>query len=49
MPGSLLALHASAAKFAGAEIIQVEPYWYFFNSETGEITKNLDLLFKMLK
>ena len=49
MSRSLLALHASVAKSAGAEIIQFEPYWYFFNSETGEITENLELLFEMLK
>ena len=49
MPRSLLTLHASVAKSTGAEIIQFEPYWYFFTSETGEITENLELLFEMLK
>ncbi|MFC1487794.1 hypothetical protein ACFLRN_08935 [Thermoproteota archaeon] len=49
MPESLLALHASVAKSAGTEIIQFEPYWYFFNFETGEITEKLELLFQMLK
>jgi hypothetical protein len=49
MPISLLTLHALAVKSAGAEIIQFEPYWYFFNHETGEITENLELLFTMLK
>jgi peptidoglycan hydrolase CwlO-like protein len=49
MPISLLIQHTLAAKNIGAEIIQFEPYWYFFNYETGEITENLEVLFKMLK
>ena len=48
MPISLLIQHALAAKNIGAEIIQFEPYWYFFNPETGELTENLELLFTML-
>ena len=49
MPISLLIQHALAAKNIGAEIIQFEPYWYFFNSENGEITEKLEVLFTMLK
>lgn len=49
MPISLLIQHTLAAKNIGAEIIQFEPYWYFFNSENGEITEKLEVLFTMLK
>ncbi len=49
MPIDLLVLHALLAESTGAEIIQFEPYWYFFNPENGEITENLESLFKMLK
>ncbi len=49
MPINLLVLHALVAESTGAEIIQFEPYWYFFNPENGEITENLEFLFKMLK
>jgi hypothetical protein len=49
MPISLLVQHTWAAINVGAEIIQFEPYWYFFNSENGEITDKLEILFTMLK
>ncbi len=49
MPIDLLVLHALLAESTGAEIIQFEPYWYFFNPENGEITENLEFLFIMLK
>ncbi len=49
MPIDLLVLHALLAESTGAEIIQFEPYWYFFNPENGEITENLEFLFKMIK
>jgi len=49
MPISLLIQHTLAAKNIGAEIIQFEPYWYFFDPENGEITENLEILFTMLK
>ena len=48
MPPALIGLHTAIAKSTGAEIIQFEPYWYFFNPETGEPTENLELLFTML-
>ena len=46
MPASLLLEHTLAAKGMGAEIIQFEPYWYFF--EDGEANDNLKLLLKTL-
>ena len=49
MPIDLLIKHTWVAESIGAEIIQFEPYWYFFNPENGEITENLEFLFKMLK
>lgn len=42
MPATLLLEHALAAKTLGAEVIQFEPYWYFFNN--GQATDNLKLL-----
>ena len=45
----LCSVCARAARNVGAEIIQFEPYWYFFNPENGEITENLEILFTMLK
>ena len=42
MPAMLLLEHALAAKALGAEVIQFEPYWYFFNN--GQATDNLKLL-----
>jgi hypothetical protein len=49
MPISLLVQHTLAAKNMGSEIIQFEPYWYFFDPKNGEIRDNLELLLKMLK
>ena len=49
MPIKLILLHTLLAESTGAEIIQFEPYWYFFNYENGEITENLEILFTMLK
>lgn len=46
MPVSLLVQHALAAKNIGAEILQFEPYWYFFDN--GEPKENLKLLMTML-
>ena len=48
MPPALIALHTSLARSTGAEIIQFEPYWYFFNYETGDIKDTLKLVFTML-
>ena len=45
-PGSLLLEHALAAKGIGTEIIQFEPYWYFWSD--GEANDNLKLLLKTL-
>jgi hypothetical protein len=47
MPPSLLLEHTLAAKGIGAEIIQFEPYWYFFNEE-GKISNPTKLLFSIL-
>ncbi len=47
MPISLLIQHALAAKNMGAEIIQFEPYWYFFDN--GEPKENLRLLLTLLR
>jgi len=45
MPTSLLVQHALAAKNIGAEIIQFEPYWYFFdNGEAKENLKPLEIM-----
>jgi hypothetical protein len=46
MPISLLIQHALSAKNIGAEILQFEPYWYFFDN--GEARENLKLLEIML-
>ena len=42
MPPSLLIQHALSAKEIGAEILQFEPYWYFFDN--GTANENLKLL-----
>ena len=42
MPASLLIEHALFAKSLGAEVIEFEPYWYFFDN--GEPNENLKLL-----
>ncbi len=42
MPASLLGEHALFAKHLGAQIIEFEPYWYFFNN--GQANDNLRLL-----
>jgi len=47
MPGSLLLEHALTAKGIGAEVLQFEPYWYFFD-EDGQANSNLKLLQKTL-
>jgi peptidoglycan hydrolase CwlO-like protein len=47
MPISLLIEHALSAKNAGAEILQFEPYWYFFDND-GKPNENLKLLEIML-
>ena len=46
MPISPLVQHALSAKQIGAEVLQFEPYWYFFDN--GEVTENLRLLETML-
>jgi len=46
MPASLLIQHALSAIDFGAEILQFEPYWYFFNN--GQATENLKLILTML-
>jgi hypothetical protein len=42
MPISLLIQHALSAKNIGAEILQFELYWYFFDN--GQAKENLKLL-----
>jgi len=46
MPISLLIEHSLLAKYIGAEVIQFEPYWYFFDN--GEAKDSLRLLEIML-
>jgi chaperonin cofactor prefoldin len=46
MPISLLIQHALSAKYIGAEVLQFEPYWYFFDN--GQANENLKLLETML-
>ncbi len=46
MPISLLIQHALSAKNIGAEILQFEPYWYFFDN--GQANENLKILETML-
>ncbi len=46
MPVSLLVQHALLAKNMGAQMLQFEPYWYFFNN--GQPTESLKILMAML-
>lgn len=46
MPASLLVQQALSAKYIGAQILQFEPYWYFFDN--GQTNQNLQLLMAML-
>ena len=46
MPISLLVQHALAAKNTGTQILQFEPYWYFFDN--GEPNENFRTLMTML-
>jgi FtsZ-binding cell division protein ZapB len=46
MPPALLVQHALSAKNMGAEMLQFEPYWYFFDN--GNANQNLKLLMTML-
>jgi hypothetical protein len=46
MPPSLLIQHVLYAKNTGAQILQFEPYWYFFDN--GQPNENLKLLAIML-
>lgn len=46
MPISVLVQHALEACNLGAEILQFEPYWYFFNN--GEPNENLEILMATL-
>jgi len=46
MHSPLLIQHALSAKNIGAEILQFEPYWYFFDN--GQANENLKLLEAML-
>jgi hypothetical protein len=47
VPSSLLLEHTLAAKGIGTEIIQFEPYWYFFD-ENGQTRYSLKLLFSVI-
>ncbi|MDG6223649.1 MAG: hypothetical protein QCH99_10365 [Candidatus Bathyarchaeota archaeon] len=47
MPPSLFVQHTLIAKYVGAELIQFEPYWYFFDNN-GHPTEKLELLHAML-
>ncbi len=47
MPPSLLAEHALFAKTLGAEILEFEPYWYFFDN--GQTNHNLTLLMNIIR
>ncbi|MCJ7763199.1 hypothetical protein MUP38_07085 [Candidatus Bathyarchaeota archaeon] len=44
MPISWMITHANEAKGLGAEIIQFEPYWYFFGYDDGKARENLKLM-----
>jgi hypothetical protein len=46
MPPLLLIQQALFAKEIGAEILQFEPYWYFFDN--GQANENLKILETML-
>lgn len=47
MPASLLVQHTLIASYVGAEIVEFEPYWYFFDGD-GQPTENLMLLHALL-
>jgi len=44
MPVSLLIDHASVCRNMGAEVIQFEPYWYFFGDTDGKARESLSLI-----
>ena len=44
MPVSLLIDHALLCRKMGAEVIQFEPYWYFFGDTDGEARESLSLM-----
>jgi len=44
MPIAWMIRHALEAKTIGAEIIQFEPYWYFFGTNDGKAKETLKLL-----
>jgi hypothetical protein len=41
MPASLMATHAKTCRDLGGELIQFEPYWYFFNYTDGKARDSL--------
>ena len=44
MPVDLLVEHAIACRNIGAEVIQFEPYWYFFGDKDGKAREILKLV-----
>jgi hypothetical protein len=44
MPVSWMVTHAAEAKDAGAEVIQFEPYWFFFGRNDGKAKDSLKTL-----
>jgi hypothetical protein len=44
MPFELIIEHALACRDAGGEVIQFEPYWYFFGDRDGEAREILEFL-----
>jgi hypothetical protein len=44
MPISLLLNHALLCRKMGAEVIQFEPYWYFFGDTDGKARESLNLI-----
>ncbi len=48
MPLSWMIRHAQEARDAGAELIQFEPYWYFFENQTGKPRDSLTVMHRFL-
>ena len=44
MPISLMIDHALLCRNMGAEVIQFEPYWYFFGDTDGKAKENLEIM-----
>jgi len=48
MPASLMATHAQECRDMGGELIQFEPYWYFFNFTDGKARDSLKTMHETL-